>query len=779
MITIAILALALAPQVSDHEKGMRSKDDETRLATVAVLAQESDPKSEKLLTAALKDVDWEVIERAADALGTRRAQSALDELEKLALESPLRRHRVAAARALARIDAKTAAADLSKKCTGATELVALEALVEVVRGAGPDLDLKAVLKSAEKSKSNEARATAHLVLAAYLSPERAGRIVKAFDTKSVLATCMVLDEMAAHPVAGDLAILVKLLERDELDDTVERRAVLAARADIAGPDAATETWSPLVERLIASKHGAITARGTRLVRQLASSRGPATQGGTGALIPDERALEMIRPALAHKDAAARAAAMHTAGRLIGDGVVAAARKSAADDVSERVRYQALAALYRVSPPEDLANAAIAAKLLESDLDADVRTLAAVKLGKRNLSVGVDALKKALNDKDWGVGVAAAVSLGRTQMHESVQTLVAMSNTHADWKMRGAALVGLSLAYDKASIPACIAALGDADSWVARCALKHLEVVSGEKLGPKPEPWNAWWATNERTLLLADPEVVAARRKRFLDISTTAPEVYRELDVVVLESRGDHIENVLESQRIDHRMTRAGALPTAALSQDALLMMNCTGELEARDVERVRWFVLVGGHLFGTCWALQETISRAMPTSPIAKFETQGEVLANVPASPCDLESPFTAGVFAEGVEPIYALQGAHLIRVLDPERAEVLIDSPWCAETFGCGNLAAWFEAGHGTVLDSVNHFDLQGLELAEGLKTPRDRQAYAVDHMGYSYASLREARGEKYWDQAMKASQQVLDLSVFRLLTNFVRLRRAELTRH
>jgi hypothetical protein len=81
-------------------------------------------------------------------------------------------------------------------------------------------------------------------------------------------------------------------------------------------------------------------------------------------------------------------------------------------------------------------------------------------------------------------------------------------------------------------------------------------------------------------------------------------------------------------------------------------------------------------------------------------------------------------------------------------------------------------------VLDSANHFDVQGLEQAEGLKGARERQAYAVDHMGYPYAELRKSRGEKYWDNALRASEKVLDLSVFRLVTNFVRLRRAELLR-
>jgi hypothetical protein len=124
---------------------------------------------------------------------------------------------------------------------------------------------------------------------------------------------------------------------------------------------------------------------------------------------------------------------------------------------------------------------------------------------------------------------------------------------------------------------------------------------------------------------------------------------------------------------------------------------------------------------------------------------------------------------------LYALQGAHLIDVLDPERAEVLIDSPECAEDWGCGNLAAWFSAGHGTVLDSVNHYEDQGLEHAVGLKKPEERQAYAVDHMGLTLDKLRAVRNEPWWDKASKASKEVADLSTFRLVTNFVRLRRAE----
>ena len=49
------------------------------------------------------------------------------------------------------------------------------------------------------------------------------------------------------------------------------------------------------------------------------------------------------------------------------------------------------------------------------------------------------------------------------------------------------------------------------------------------------------------------------------------------------------------------------------------------------------------------------------------------------------------------------LEAASLIQVLDPERVEVLLDSPSAAARHGTGDLAAWFRVGHGTVLDTAN----------------------------------------------------------------------------
>ena len=131
------------------------------------------------------------------------------------------------------------------------------------------------------------------------------------------------------------------------------------------------------------------------------------------------------------------------------------------------------------------------------------------------------------------------------------------------------------------------------------------------------------------------------------------------------------------------------------------------------------------------------------------------------------------GVFDDGVVPMYSLEGAYLIDVLAPERVQVLVDSPECASRWGGGQLAAWFSVGHGTIFDSANHFEEQGFTRATHLREPEERQAFAIDHLGMTYAELRAVMEERWWDNATEVGKRVRDLSVFRLVSNFVREKR------
>ena len=145
-------------------------------------------------------------------------------------------------------------------------------------------------------------------------------------------------------------------------------------------------------------------------------------------------------------------------------------------------------------------------------------------------------------------------------------------------------------------------------------------------------------------------------------------------------------------------------------------------MDDKDVEALSWFVRSGGYLFGSCWALHETIEKIYP-GLVRKYETRGAQVIDYRAigTPCVPDSPYLEGVFDPFSRPMYALEGAHLIETLDRDRVEVLVDSPGSATSWGSGDMAAWFTAGHGVILDSVNHFQEQGFKqgiAANGLKT-------------------------------------------------------------
>ncbi|MBI5363549.1 MAG: HEAT repeat domain-containing protein, partial [Planctomycetes bacterium] len=553
-----------------------------------------------------------------------------------------------------------------------------------------------------------------------------------------------------------------VLLRPALADLVERRAERAFALSVAAAaDGAAAAAEKHVPRLGAAKAASVAARGVRVVAALAN----ATK------LDRTKLLALVKPALSRPEVGVRAQAALVLAAIGGDDAKKEVLALLSGDKDERVRRAALDALVKLAPATDAGARTALVERLSTDASAEVRLAAAAALGVAKNEEARPALEKALVDKDWGVQVCAAVSLGKLG-GGSVASLADLAKKHADWKVRGAACEGLMRTASKEALPPLIESLGDADPCVKKGSHVFLCAVAGENLPPDPAPWRAWWAKEGGRFEFRDPRALPSTGGGIEHTKAPAAQIWRGTDVVVLDSRGDHIQTVLEKQKVEHRMTMAGKIGESGVHAGAVFVANCTGEIEAVDVDRVRWFVLVGGNFFGSCWALHETVERALP-GVVRKAETASEVIDRVAAYDCSGGSPYVAGVFQEGVVPEYALEGAHLIEVVTPERCEVLLDSPEALEHWGCGNLAVLFRAGHGTVVDSVNHFEAQDFQTVEGLKTPVDRQAWAMDHMGLAYDDWRKTRHEKWWDNSVKASNEVSDLSVFRLVTNVVRLSR------
>ena len=811
----------LAPLQGDPVKDIKSKDYETRLAAIVELQLGHD-KAEKLLVGALKDKDWEVMEHAAAALGKVGGKSSVSALIKLALAGPTLRIRRVAAESLAKAHGEAGFEALAKKIGGKTAFPAAVAATAF----WPQLDGQAELKQLQKlwkSKEKGARAAAApalILLSGAQRPEMLAMILDGpDDLPRVEASALALDAVAK---SGDLSCLEGVLSvlDNRNSDVLKRRARSAALALLIADENGEELFDSLLERLQqadalrAAPHYIrlftaaveqdvfeVGKTRTQFLQLLAQSSESRHRNLRAALVD---ALAKLR--VRSKSAASTGGALDFLGGSGGGGSGGSGGKSGSGsatgkdasgdgetekripphpesvkalvesmrtDPEGRVRSAAIRSLVDMMPANHPTRVEALIGVLQKDENGRVREDAAVALGAKG-TPSAAALTAALKDQDPWVAVVAAVSLGMTQDPKAVQPMVDLLQ-HEDWRLRGAALSGLARCYLKEAVPPLISGLEDTDATVRRAAHQHLTALANQQIEPTVEAWTKWWDQVKRSYQLFDPAEAERRNKLYgyasLNEHGTAT-LFKNQDVLVYQSRGDHIEHVLDSLAIQHDKTAYGKLIEAELHPRAVFVVNCTGEIDAKDVDRIGWFVRTGGYLLGSCWALSETINRVYP-GVVDRHPAPGEVMDTVMASPCNEHSPYLREVFPDGVQPIYSLVGAHLIRVNDPERCEVLVDSAQCAERWGEGNLAVWFPAGHGIILDSVNHFEEQGLGNAPWLKKPEQRQAFAIDHMGMNYEEWRDSRSEKYWSKGGQAAREVLDLSVFRLISNFVRKKR------
>jgi len=760
---LALLASAAVAQTpAPFEADLRSKSIDVRLAAIDAAGASGRADLDRFLVPLLNDKDWEVQERAAIALGKAKCKPALKPLIELAVDGDVVRIRHAAANAAGEIDAAETAAALWKKAKGKTQIAALESLAIANRRkpAFAEADkLKKEMRS-EQRVLREATAIAWFECAA----DRTAALKTMLGEPFLVVRCRALDAIAEAPRQEDLPPLKELFVGAKQSDVVERRLLRALAAVIVanGSDRAA-----LAESVLDGAGGdAVPAtRRARLV--------PLLSRGEKPVLDTKQAVEALQASLRAKDPAPRAAAMKALRLVGGEPALAAALAHQPKETDRRVLLQlveTVGALRPLSTPEAVA---WMAGFVTFDADEAVQERAIVQLGRPGVTGAAPALIGALSDRNWTTAACAAVSLGKTRDASAIEALQKLLQ-HTEWTRRGAAVVGLMHCGSAAVVEPLLGMLADQHPVVAGAAHAALETLANKfDQAPDAKAWRAWWMQNKDKHVFVDRAASIDTKKKY-GYAVPDIDIYQGLDVVAFASHGDHIEQLLSRLKIAHRMTEAAKITTCGIHPEAIFVSNCTGEIQDADVEPLTWFVRTGGSLFGSCWALQETIARLHP-GVVQKAVTRDQVLDDVRALPVRADSPLLNGVFPPGVVPIYHLEGAHLIDVLDPERCEVLIDSPDAAERWGNGNLAAWFFSGHGVLFDSANHFDLQGFDSAPDLKTEKDRQAYAVDHMGLSFDKWRTTRTEAYWKQGPKAGKSVPDLSAFRLLTNFVRSKRMQ----
>jgi len=788
-ILAAALLLALLLGTDDLKVRLASKDPLVRIAAAKDAAKSPSDGAAKLLAKALADDDHEVALEAALALGAIGDAAANKALMDLALEGPVALVRRAACEALAKLAPADAAEKFAKSARGKSEARALEALAylgEAVAALGGEIAFE-VEDLEERALSSDPWIAWFAGRAAVFGGRGVGPLAQLAaltkrEKRGFTALCGALEAAAVRPNESVVAVVQGMLLESGLDDLVERRAlrVLANAVDLAGGAQAADA---LVEGLTPLR----TAHIARLVIARVDGAGAASTANAGAnadalAAVRGAALRWARAALAGNDAATRGAGLDVLEREALDEDLAAVI-GLFEGNDRRTRQRAARALGRGWPVTSWIESATA-QFAKEDVFV-LREEIAVQIGVRGAAEALPLLRTALSDKDWEVVVCAAVSIGKTNVDGAAELLAELT-TSSDWRKRGAAAAGFGWLYRADSIEPLVSLLKDRDTSVSRTALESLRRLTDRgDIGPDPAAWRAWWDEAKERHRFEHPADREEARKKYGYSDLERPpdaSVYRELydafDVIALSGQADFVEKLLDGMKIPYRLTNASELARSQVHPFAAFFANCTGEVNGDDVERLQWFVRTGGHLFASCWSLEGTLAKVYPgVIRQVGIDTQ-EVIGSVPIFAADPSSRFLPGVFPRTVQPYFHLEGAMLIHVERPELGEVLIDSPVARDLWGHGNLVAWFEAGHGMLLDSANHFQIHGFERLEDLGDADALQAYALDHMGLPLDRWRAIEGEKFWKKKSDAAANVPETAVFNFVTNFIRRYRAGLPR-
>jgi len=184
----------------------------------------------------------------------------------------------------------------------------------------------------------------------------------------------------------------------------------------------------------------------------------------------------------------------------------------------------------------------------------------------------------------------------------------------------------------------------------------------------------------------------------------APDV-SHAKVVVVRGSADHMEQVLQHAKVDFVAVSPADLPELALNAKQVLMVNCTGDMSPQARERVRRFVAAGGFLYTTDHAVHQLIEPIFPHTIAWTGQTTQEQVFPIKVRGTEADRGLLSSLGGNAKEHWQTAGGGYAVKVLDPKRVTVLMESDEVAKAFGSGVIAVRFPYEDGQVIHVTGHF--------------------------------------------------------------------------
>lgn len=183
-----------------------------------------------------------------------------------------------------------------------------------------------------------------------------------------------------------------------------------------------------------------------------------------------------------------------------------------------------------------------------------------------------------------------------------------------------------------------------------------------------------------------------------------------IEVLEIKGQWDKADHTLKKLGIPHTTIGSGQLNSIGLARTKVLVVNCAGTLDRNALQGIRDFVVRGGYLLTTDWALDNMLRQTFPGFvEWNKGKSKGNVVDAHVVLP---EREFFGGTVSNASWKLD--EESQTIRVLKPDVVKVLAVSRDLAplDPDRQGILAVAFSFGKGKVLHMVGHFDNNSLPI-------------------------------------------------------------------
>ncbi|MHA1294295.1 MAG: hypothetical protein ACTSQJ_16725 [Promethearchaeota archaeon] len=213
---------------------------------------------------------------------------------------------------------------------------------------------------------------------------------------------------------------------------------------------------------------------------------------------------------------------------------------------------------------------------------------------------------------------------------------------------------------------------------------------------------------------------------------------KDSSIIIIAGSYDRVESVLDMIKVPYVLIQPYEFHQINLNTNQILIVNCPGNLNKDDLEKIKAFVKKGGLLFSTDWALLNILEKIFPE--YVKYNQRPTRDDCVAVQVVDKNNKFLDGLFTADEEPIWWLESSsYPIEIVDKEKVKVLVTSKEMEQKYGEAPIVIMFKYGDdGTVLHMTSHYYLQRAEL----RTDRHKMSakeYVKSEMAFSEKELRE----------------------------------------